>query len=98
MLHKKQLSKNISDASFGEILRQISYKCLYKSKYFYQIDEHYPSSMTCSCCNNIDKKYKKLSERVYKCSVCHSTIDRDLNASINILDEGLKLYMKEVYG
>ena len=34
----------------------------------------------------------------YECKNCKNTIDRDLNASINILDEGLKLYMKEVYG
>ena len=43
---------------------------------------------------NIDKKYKDLNEREYKCSKCHNIIDRDLNASINIMFEGLKLYMK----
>ena len=45
-------------------------------------------------CGNIDKKYKSLIERLYKCSKCQNEIDRDINASINIMFEGLKLYMK----
>ena len=42
------------------------------------------------------KKYKDLIERVYKCSKCQNEIDRDLNASINIMYEGVKLYMKKL--
>ena len=95
---QKKLSKNITDATFGEILRQISYKAKYKHKYFYQIDEYYPSSQKCSHCGNIDKKYKDIKERIYKCHKCGNVLDRDLNASINILDEGMKLYINEVYG
>ena len=96
MLKKHNLSKKISDASFYEIIRQLEYKSKYKNKLFYQIDEYYPSSQECNVCGNIDKKYKDLNERVYKCSNCGIEIDRDLNASINIMFEGLKLYMKEV--
>lgn len=96
MLKKHNLSKKISDASFYEIIRQLEYKSKYKNKLFYQIDEYYPSSQECNVCGNIDKKYKDLNERVYKCSNCGIKIDRDLNASINIMFEGLKLYMKEV--
>lgn len=94
MLSKKELSKKISDASFHEIIRQLEYKCKYKNKYFYQIDTYYPSSQECSVCGNIDKIYKNLNEREYKCSKCQNEIDRDLNASINIMYEGLKMYMK----
>ena len=97
MITKKVLSKNITDATFGEILRQLEYKSKYKGKYFYKIDTYYPSSQTCSHCDNIDKRYKNLKERTYKCSKCGYIMDRDLNASNNILFEGLKLYMKEVY-
>ena len=93
MLQKKELSKNIQDASFYEIIRQLEYKAKWKGKYFYQIDTYYPSSQTCSVCGNIDKKYKNLDERTYKCCDCHQIMDRDLNASINIMFEGLKLYM-----
>ena len=96
MLGNKELSKKISDASFNEITRQLEYKSKYKGKLFYQIDTYYPSSQECHVCGNIDKKYKNLNERIYKCSKCQNTIDRDLNASINIMFEGLKIYMKEV--
>ena len=96
MLKEHNLSKKISDASFNEIIRQLEYKSKYKGKLFYQIDAYYPSSQECNVCGNIDKKYKNLNEREYKCSKCHHEMDRDLNASINIMYEGLKLYMKEV--
>ena len=98
MIMTKTLSKSITDASFSEILRQLIYKSKYKHKYFYQIDTYYPSSQECSYCGNIDKKYKDIKERVYKCQKCGSVVDRDLNASMNIQYEGLKLYMKEIYG
>ena len=94
MLEKKVLSKNIADASFYEIIRQLQYKSKFKGKYFYQIDTYYPSSQTCSVCGNVDKKYKNLNERMYYCTNCHNELDRDLNASINIMFEGLKLHMK----
>ena len=94
MLQNKNLSKNIQDASFYEIIRQLQYKSKNKGKYLYQIDTYYPSSQTCSICGNIDTKYKKLNERIYKCCNCNNELDRDLNASINIMYEGLKLHMK----
>jgi len=97
MIMKKKLSKEITDASFGEILHQINNKSKLKGKYFYQINTYYPSSQICSVCEHRDKRYKKLSERIYKCSKCNNTLDRDLNASINIMFEGIKLYMKEVF-
>ena len=97
MIMKKEISKDITDASFGEVLRQLSYKCLLKGKYFYQVNTYYPSSQMCSVCENINKKYKNLNERTYKCSKCNNTLDRDYNASINIMFEGIKLYMKEVF-
>ena len=97
MIMKKDLSKEITDASFSEILRQLNYKSKLKGKYFYQISTYYPSSQTCSVCENVDKKYKNLSERIYRCKNCNNTLDRDFNASINIMFEGLKLYMKEVF-
>ena len=100
MLSNRDLSKKISDASFYETIRQLEYKSRFKGKLFYQIDTYYPSSQECSVCGNIDKKYKNLNEREYKCSKCHNKIERDINASItsiNIMFEGLKLFMKEKY-
>jgi len=97
MLQNKKLSQKIADASFYEIIRQLQYKAKYKGKYFYQIDTYYPSTQTCSVCDNVDKKYKNLNERTYHCCNCNTILDRDLNASINIMFEGLKLHMKKYF-
>ena len=93
---KNKLSSQIQDATFSEILRQLSYKSKYKGKDFYQINTYYPSSQICSRCMNQDKEYKYLNKREYKCIKCGQEIDRDLNASINIMFQGLELYMKKL--
>lgn len=93
---RNNLSKSISDASFNEIIRQLLYKCKYKGKKFYKANEYYASSRICSLCGNKDNKYKDLSKREYKCNSCGLKIDRDLNASINIMNEGINMYMKEI--
>ena len=97
MIMKKELSKQLADASFYEIVRQLEYKSKFKGKQFYQIDTYYPSSQTCSVCGKVDKKYKDIKERNYICTNCHTNLDRDLNASINIMFEGLKLFMNKNY-
>lgn len=89
-----KLSSKINDATFSEIIRQFQYKARYKGKFFYQINTYYPSSQICSRCSTQDKRYKNLTRREYKCLKCNQEIDRDLNASINIMFEGLKLHMK----
>ena len=89
-----KLSSKINDATFSEIIRELQYKSKYKGKYFYQINTYYPSSQICSRCDNQDRRYKDLTRREYKCTKCNQELDRDLNASINIMFEGLKLYMK----
>ena len=89
-----KLSSKINDVTFSEIIRQFQYKARYKGKVFYQINTYYPSSQICSRCSAQDKRYKDLTRREYKCLKCNQEIDRDLNASINIMFEGLKLYMK----
>lgn len=89
-----KLSSKINDATFSEIIRQFQYKARYKGKVFYQINTYYPSSQICSRCSAQDKSYKDLTRREYKCTKCNQELDRDLNASINIMFEGLKLYMK----
>ena len=97
MIEKKVMSKKIADATLSEILRQINYKAKDKGKHFYQVSTYYPSSQLCSVCNTKDTKYKNIKERIYSCKNCHNKLDRDFNASINIMFEGLKMYMNEVY-
>jgi len=69
----------------------LKYKAELKGKQFVKIDKFYPSSKTCSFCGAV-KKDLKLSDRIYTCE-CGISIDRDLNASINIKNQG-KLLLK----
>ena len=96
MVKNHHLAKVIENASFSEIIRQLEYKTKWKGKKLYKIDTFYPSSQICSHCGYKNKKLKNLSIREYNCPNCNYELDRDINASINIMFEGLKLYMKEV--
>lgn len=90
MMKNKHLSKAISNQGFYEFIRQMKYKCEFTGIEFVQADKFYPSSKTCSKCGNI--KYNlKLKDRVYKCECCGLEIDRDFNASINLMNYGLKV-------
>lgn len=83
MMKNRHLSKAIAEQSFYEFIRQMKYKCEFNGIEFIQADKFYPSSKTCSCCGCI-KHNLKLSDRVYACPNCGFTIDRDLNAAINL--------------
>lgn len=89
MVKNKRLSKAISDASFGEILRQLQYKSEWAGREFVQVDRFFPSSKTCSVCGNIQEML--LDKREYVCLNCATVKGRDVNAACNILTEGLRL-------
>nr|WP_163235715.1 RNA-guided endonuclease TnpB family protein [Clostridium perfringens] len=82
MMKNKHLSKAISSQKFFEFKTKLMYKCKQNNIELRIVDRFYPSSKTCSNCGKI-KKDLKLSDRIYKCD-CGFTIDRDLNASINL--------------
>ncbi|WP_194965378.1 RNA-guided endonuclease InsQ/TnpB family protein [Lonepinella koalarum] len=84
MMKNHQLAKSIADVSFYEFRRQLEYKAKYNGKQIIFADRFYPSSKTCSQCGSI-KKELKLSERIYCCEHCGAKINRDYNASINLL-------------
>ena len=88
----KHLRKEITNATFSEIIRILKYKCLWLNKIFIQISPYYASSQICSRCKNKENIMKDIRVREYKCSKCGLEIERDYNASINILNEGLKCY------
>ena len=96
MLEKKEnhkhLRKEITNATFSEIIRILKYKCQWLNKIFIQVSPYYASSQICSRCKNKENMMKDLRVREYKCSKCGLEIERDYNASINILNEGLKCY------
>ena len=85
MMKNRHLSKAIGEQCFGEFIRQMKYKCEFNGIEFIQVHRFYPSSKTCSCCKNI-KKDLKLKDRVYKYDKCGVIIDRDYNASINLMN------------
>lgn len=83
MVKNHTLARRLSDASLGEFRRQLEYKTARTGAVLRVVDRWYPSSKTCSNCGTVKAKLA-LSERVYQCDVCGLSIDRDLNAAINI--------------
>ena len=83
----KYVRKGVQNSCMSEILRQLKYKC----NNFIEVDKHYPSSKTCSNCGNPNKDLR-LGERTYRCRSCGMSLDRDLNASINLRNEGMRIY------
>lgn len=83
MMANHCLAKAISDASFGELRRQIEYKGQWYGIDVVTAGRFYPSSKTCSGCGSV-KPLLKLSERTFVCEKCGMVIDRDLNAALNL--------------
>ncbi len=86
-----KFGKSVSDNGWGMFSTMLKYKTELAGKQLLKIDKFYPSSKTCSVCGTV-KQDLKLSDRVYVCK-CGNSIDRDLNASINIKNQG-KLFLK----
>ena len=85
---KKILGKSASDAALSTLASQIKYKADWYGKTFHQVNRFYPSSKTCSHCG--EKSSFGMEIRKWVCSHCGIRHDRDLNASINILRQGVK--------
>lgn len=97
MLKNHKLAKSISDASFSSFCNMIAYKSFEQHRQYVKIGTFYPSSKLCHCCGF---KYKglKLNERFWACPQCGTYLDRDENAAINILQEGLKILSRNTDG
>jgi putative transposase len=87
----KGLSRSILDAGFGELRRQLTYKADDRGHRVVVVGRFYPSSKMCS--HRGETKVKlALSDRVFECSTCGISLDRDVNAARNIHREGLRLF------
>jgi putative transposase len=90
MIKNYKLSKHIADASWSKFIELLTYKAEWNDKKIVKIDRFFPSSKTCNCCGYINQNLD-LSIREWSCPSCNTKLDRDLNASKNILKEGYKL-------
>lgn len=91
MIKNHKMSKHIADASWGNFVTLLQYKCDWYGKELVKVNRFYPSSKTCGGCGWINQDLK-LSDREWTCNSCGVIHDRDVNASMNILKEGLKIY------
>ena len=87
MIKNHCLAKSIGDVSWSEFNRQLEYKCKWSFKYYLKINRFFPSSKTCSNCGCVQEM--PLNKRTFDCPDCGISIDRDLNASLNIRNIGM---------
>ena len=90
MVKNHNLAKAISDASWGEFTRMLEYKAREEGKCYVEVDRFFPSSKTCSVCLNRVGNLP-LNVRSWQCQSCETKHDRDVNAAVNIRDEGLRI-------
>ena len=88
----RNLTKGIINACFSEIIRQLEYKMKWANKLLIKINSYYPSSKICNHCGTRNE-INDLSIRSFECLKCHHENDRDINASMNILDEGIRIML-----
>lgn len=90
MVKNPKLAKAISDVGWGEFVRQLEYKARWYGRTLIKIDQWYPSSKTCSACKHVLDSLA-LDIREWVCPACGTVHDRDTNAALNILAEGLSV-------
>jgi putative transposase len=91
MMQQPTLAKSIADVGWGKLLRQLEYKAAWSGSTLIKLDRWYPSSKTFSVCAHVLEALD-LDEREWTCLICGSHHDRDLNAALCILAQGLALY------
>ena len=91
MVKNHSLAKAISDCGWSELTRPINYKSDWNNRQYIKIGRFIKSSQPCHVCGYINPDTKDLSIREWTCPQCGTIHDRDVNAAINILNEGLRI-------
>lgn len=83
--------KSVADNGWGMFTSYLEYKLEEQGKKLIKIDKFFASSQTCHCCGYKNKETKNLSIRAWDCPICGAHHDRDVNAAINIRNEGMRI-------
>lgn len=95
MIKNRHLSKAIASVGWSSFLTMLQYKMERAGKRFYKISRWFASSQLCHACGYQNPETKDLVIRTWECPVCHTFHDRDRNAQVNILEEGIKVLKKD---
>lgn len=90
MVQNHKLAKAISDVSWSEFCRMVEYKSIWHDRVYHKVDRFYASSQTCNVCGYKNTDTKDLNVRQWICPECNANHQRDVNAAVNILNQGLK--------
>ena len=88
LMRNRRLAKHIGDAAWGSLVAKLDYKAARAGRHLVKIDPWYPSSKTCSACGHVRDKLD-LEDRKWDCAACGTHHDRDVNAAVNIRQQGI---------